>query len=270
MEPTRRALPVPKPRPLAALAVAAALAAAAPAAAQAPAAGRPVVASLDPGMPAEVEDAIPLAPGRRELLLPLRIDHEKDGDDRWLVEPMMQWGVVPRLQAAVSVPVIIGSGDRTNSGTLRGELMYQLVDEGALWPAVSVLGRLDLPTGNNADGIDPTIKLLATKTLGARPGSNEVHLNWAYRRNASPRAVERDDTWRLVVGWSTLLTDRTALVADVRRGHDREGSGRLGWVYEVGVRQAWTSGTTIAFGVGAGDGPDQPSWRISGGLQTAF
>lgn len=269
---TPRRLPLSPPLMFHAVLSAALLLAAHAAVAQTGAGARslPPVADLDPGLPAEVEDAFALPPGQRRLLLPLVIDHERDGDNRWVLEPRLQWGLVPGLQTTVAVPFVIGSGDRTNSGTLRGELMYQMLDERGGLPALAVLGRLDLPTGNNADGIDSAVKLLASYTLGARPGTHQIHLNAAVRHNSSRRPGERDETWRWVVGWSTLLTDRTSLVADVRRGHDREGFGRAGWVYEFGLRQVLAGSTVVAVGVGVGDGPDQPSWRIGGGLQMAF
>lgn len=228
------------------------------------------VQNLEPQLPTEVEDAEPIRSGAREVQLPIRLTREQDGDDRFVIEPRFAWGIAPRFQAVVGLPLVVGSSDRTNSGNLRGDLLYKAIDEGGLLPAIAVAGGIELPTGKDAEGTDLTLRLLATKSLGALPGTHRLHANVVWRLNDDARPGERDNTYRFIVGYSTPLSASTVIVADAIRGHGRLGATGMSTVFEVGVRHALSRGTTVALGVGIGDGADAPDWSITAGLQTQF
>ncbi|HYF60746.1 MAG TPA: hypothetical protein VEA81_17495 [Burkholderiaceae bacterium] len=226
--------------------------------------------NLEPQLPTEVEDAEVTPQGVRELQLPIRMVRERDSDNRFLVEPRFQIGLLPRLQATIGVPLVVGSSDRTNSGNLRGDLLYKFTNEGGVLPALAGGFGIELPTGKDAEGTDTTLRLVATKTLGARPGTHQIHGNAIWRRNDDPRAGERDDTSRFILGYSTPLSDSTVIVADLVRGHGRLGATSMQTVYEVGIRQAFTRGTTLALGLARGRGPDSPNWQVTAGFQSQF
>lgn len=257
----------PAPAALPAFALAAALAT--PALAQAPVGSVSSLMNLESNLPAEVEDAEPTSPGRLELQLPLTFDREQDSDNRFVLEPRLQYGIAPRWSVSAGLPLIIGSTDRTNSGNLRGELMFKPIDEGSLIPALAAAVRLEVPTGTHAEGIDTTLKLMATKTLGATPGANQLHLNAAWRNNSQPREGDRRNTGRLILGYSTPLSAQTVLVADLIRGHAGEG-GSMSTIAEIGLRKLLTRDTVAAFGIGHGHGDDAPRWRLTAGLQSSF
>jgi hypothetical protein len=250
--------------------LAALLAALVPALAAAQAQSVPDVQNLEPQLPAEVDDAELIPSGGREVQLPNRMTREQDRDNRFLIEPRFQWGFAQRFQATLGVPLIVGSSDRTNSGNVRGDLLYKLLDEGSLLPAVAVGGGLELPTGKNAAGTDVTLEVLATKTLGERPGTHRIHGNFIYRINDDARAGERDDTVRWILGYSTPLTDSTVVVADVVRGHGRLGATSMSTLWEVGLRHQWQRGTIVSLGLATGSGDDAPDWAITAGLQQQF
>lgn len=236
------------------------------------ASGASLLSNLEPQLPAEVEDA-QLTPHRaREVQLPIRLRHERDGDSRFLVEPRFQMGLLPDLQATLALPLLVGSSDRTNSGNLRGDLLYKFTDEsrGGLWPAIAGGFGVELPTGTNAAGADTYWRLVATKTLGAQPGVHQIHGNLIYRHNDDPRPGERDDTSRFIIGYSTPLSPAVLLVADVVRGHGRLGSLSMQTIYEVGVRYLFTPTTALAFGFATGNGPDSPEWQLTTGFQARF
>ncbi len=253
----------PRPAGLAALLFA-------PVAALAQVATGPDVQNLDPQLPADVEDAEPTRSGTRELQLPVRLSRENDGDDRFLVEPRFQMGFAQRWQANVGVPFVIGSSDRTNSGNIRASVMWKWLDEGSLLPAIALGGGVELPTGKDAAGTDWTLRLLASKTLGDRPGEHRIHGNVIYRINDDPRPGERDDTQRFILGYSTALSPSTVFVADVQRGHGQLGATGMATTYELGVRHAWVRGTVLSLGLALGSGPDAPDYAVTAGLQQAF
>jgi hypothetical protein len=228
------------------------------------------VQNLDPQLPADVEDAEPARSGTREAQLPLRFTRENDGDTRLLLEPRFQMGFGQRWQANVGVPFVVGSSDRTNSGNVRASVMWKWLDEGSLLPAIALGGGVELPTGKDAAGTDWTLRLLATKTLGDRPGEHRIHGNMLYRINDDPRPDERDDSWNFILGYSTALSPATVFVADVQRGHGRLGATGMATTYGLGVRHAWMRGTVLSLGLALGSGADAPDWAITAGLQQAF
>jgi hypothetical protein len=168
------------------------------------------------------------------------------------------------------VPFVVGSSDRTNSGNIRGDILFKALDEGSLLPAIAIGGGIDLPTGKNAEGTDWTFRLLATKTLGERPGEHRIHGNIVYRINDDPLPGERDDTQRFILGYSTPLSASTLFVTDVVRGHGRLGATAMSTVYELGVRHQWLPGTVLSLGLGIGGGDDAPDWAITAGWQQHF
>ena len=228
------------------------------------------IQNLEPQLPAEVEDAEPTRSGTRELQLPLRMTREQDGDNRFLIEPRWQIGFAQRWQASVGIPFVIGSSDRTNSGNVRADIMYKALDEGSLLPAIAVSGGLELPTGKNAEGTDMVLRVLATKTLGDRPGEHRIHGNVVWRINDDARPGERENTTRFILGYSTPLSANTVVVADVVRAHARLGATAMSTIYEVGLRQQWVPGTILSLGLGVGSGDDAPDWQVTAGFQQQF
>lgn len=243
---------------------------AAPAAAFAQAADASALQDLEPQLPVEVQDAEPARPGVREAQLPIRMTRERDGDNRFLVEPRIRMGFARNWQARIGIPFVVGSTDRTNSGNVRGDVLWRAIDEGSLFPAIGLNAALELPTGKNAHGTDLTLGLLASKTLGATPGTHRVHANAFWRMNDDRQPGERRSTERFILGYSTPLSPSTLVVADVGRGHGRLGATGMSSFWEIGLRQAWVPGTTVSLGFARGSGEDAPNWQVTAGLQTQF
>lgn len=226
--------------------------------------------NLESGQPAEVSDADPVETGQKQVQLTSRFDRERGGDNHVLVEPQFQWGFAQRWQATLSVRGIGGSADRTGSGDARAQLMRKLNDESGLLPATALQLQLDLPSGRDTRGVDPTVRLIATKTLGNQPKTHQLHVNAAWTRNNSPMPGERRERAQLIIGYSTALTERTTPVADLVREQERE-RGQMASIAEIGLRQDLGSKTTLSLGAGAGRGGDSaPRWRAVAAVERSF
>lgn len=227
------------------------------------------VENLESNLPTEIEDAEPVARGHRQIQLPMLWDRERPNARRLQLEPRFQWGFAERSQLSVGVPIMRGSADRTGSGDVRVELMRKFNDEGRVLPALAGFVRIDLPSGQQSHGVDSQLRLAATKTLGARPNTHQVHANLIWIKNVAPQEQERAERARLLVGYSTLVAQRSVLVADVIREQSRE-RGQMASIAEVGLIHEIAPNTNLALGVGAGRGSGAPRLRLVAGLQQEF
>ena len=228
------------------------------------------LANLDSGLPTEIEDAQPIEHGEKELQLITRWDRQRNGANLYVVEPQFQWGFAPRWQAALTLHALGGTADHSTSGDVRLQLMRQLNDEEGGLPALAAFLRLDAPTGERSRGLDTTLRVAATKTLGRERYTHQVHANLMWTRNAAPGAEERSHFARVLVGYSTALNERTVVIADVIREQERT-RGEMASIAELGLRRALASKTTLSLGVGAGrGGAETPRWRLMAGLERSF
>ena len=228
------------------------------------------VSNLDENLPTEIEDARPVDTGEKEFQLPLRWEREKSGRNRFVYEPQLQWGFAEGWQGSVSVRGFGGSASHINSGDLRVKLMRQFAKERAVLPALAAFLEVDVPTGQRSRGVDPGLRLVATKTLSARPNTHQVHFNALWIRNNAPLPDAHGRRVRLLAGYSTPLAERTVLVADVIRQHERE-RGQMSTIAEVGLRQEVARRTMVSFAVGSGRGGESaPRWRLHAAFERAF
>jgi hypothetical protein len=228
------------------------------------------VSNLERGLPAQVTDAEPIGRGEKQVQLGSSFDRQRNRETQLTLEPQVQWGFADRWQASLSVRGIGGSADNTGSGDIGVQVFRKLSDEGTLLPALAAELQLALPSGKNTLGIDPTLRAIATKTLGSRPKTHQVHLNLAWTRNNRPDAGERRERAQAVVGYSTPIGDKTAFVADLVREQQRE-VGEMATIAEVGIRRELAKQTTLSLGAGAGRGsPSAPRWRLNAGIERGF
>lgn len=228
------------------------------------------VSDLQAGLPAEVTDARPMEQGGKQVQWLTLWDRERGGDDRLVLEPQAQWGFARDWQGSVGIRGIGGSADHATSGDLRTEVMRRFSLERGVMPALAAFLGFALPTGRESRGIDTTLRLAATKTLGAEPNTHQVHGNVVWMRDAAAGPEERSERWRLIAGYSTVLGRQTGLVADVIREQERA-RGEMASIAEVGLRHELSHGTTFSFGAGAGRGsPSAPRWRVVAGFEQSF
>jgi hypothetical protein len=228
------------------------------------------VSDLQAGLPAEVTDARPIGQGDKQVQVLTLWDRSRGGDDRLVLEPQAQWGFARDWQGTLGVRGIGGSADHTGSGDVRAELMRRFSAERAMLPSLAGFLAFALPSGRESRGIDTTLRLAATKTLGGAPYLQQVHGNVVWMRNAAASPEERGERWRLIAGYSRLLSQQTGLVADVIREQERA-RGEMASIAELGLRHELAHGTTLSFGAGVGRGsPSAPRWRLVAGFEQSF
>lgn len=225
--------------------------------------------NLEEGLPTQIEDAYPLGYRGREAQALLRYERTEEGGDRLVLDPRLELGIARNAQLKFSLPVFLGSADRSNSGDLGIEGFYNFNQESLWLPALAASLRADLPTGKDSAGVDTTWKLLATKTLGKSALFHQLHLNVGYRHNAEREPGERREHYSAALGYSVRLGPDTLLVADVLREQEKK-EGKAWNMLELGVRRQLTPLTVVGMGLGAGISEDAPELRLNLAFQHAF
>jgi copper chaperone CopZ len=224
--------------------------------------------NLEEGLPTQVEDAYPIAFRGREFQTSLQYERTDDHKDRFVIDPRVEFGFAPNWQGKISAPFFLGSADKTDSGNIGLETLYNFNTEGLLLPAFALSARADLPTGRDSAGIDTTLKAILTKSI-TKSGSDRVHLNLAWKHNAGAHSNHRDDLYRTIIGYSRRLDADTVIVADFIREQEIERKKEAN-IFEIGVRRQLTPLTLIAVGLGAGVGDNSPKFRATLGFQRSF
>lgn len=224
--------------------------------------------NLEEGLPTVIEDAYPVAYRGREVQVGMRYDRTDDHEDRFVIDPRIEVGFAPNWQAKLSVPFYLGSADRTDSGNVGLEMLYNFNTEGLVLPAFALAARADFPTGKNAAGVDTTLKGIITKSV-SQSGLDRVHLNLAWKHNAGARSEQRDDLYHLAFGYSRRIGADTVVIADFIREQELERKHEAN-IFELGVRRQITPLTVLSAGVGAGVGDESPDFRAMLGFQRSF
>jgi hypothetical protein len=224
--------------------------------------------NLDEGLPLHLEDAFPLASGNREIQISGGYERTKGNADRFTLVPRLEFGIAKNWQVSVDAPFYKGNDDTTNSGNLRLGALYNFNQESTWFPALSLAGRAELPTGENSQGIDAAIKFIATKTIG-NENLDRLHLNLEFAHKFDEVYGERSDRHKAILGYSRRLGPDALLVADLVRERELE-DGMESNMLEVGIRWALDPRTVLSIGGGPGFGDDSPRWGATIGLQYSF
>ncbi len=223
--------------------------------------------NLEEGLPTEVEDAYPVPYKGLEVQGVLR--YERNGDeDRILLEPRLEYGVAPNTQVRLAVPFSFGDGGVNNIEDVGVEVFYNFNAESLTLPAFAVSVGADFPTGPDSSGVDPTVRLLATKTIG-NANMDRLHLNLGYTRNFEAEVDERSNQFSAVLGYSRRLNSDTMLVSDfVFEQEDEEDTDA--YLIELGIRHQIDPLTVFSVGAGAGLTSDSPDFRVTVGFQRSL
>lgn len=135
--------------------------------------------NLDSGRPSRVEDAIPTELREIELqFLPFRAERLGDGTERYRLEPKVAYGILPRTEVEVRVPVMDVRSPNTPevlgvASVAVGALYAFNIETGQI-PALAVAAELVAPAGSlSAPNASYSLKALLTRTLHFA----RVHLN---------------------------------------------------------------------------------------------
>lgn len=223
--------------------------------------------NLEEGLPTEVEDAYPVPYKGLEIQGVLR--YERDGDeDRILLEPRLEYGVAPNTQVRLAVPFSFGDGGVNSIEDVGVEVFYNFNAESLTLPAFAVSVGADFPTGPDSSGVDPTVRLLATKTIG-NANMDRLHLNLGYTRNFEAEVDERSNQFSAVLGYSRRLNSDTMLVSDFVFEQENE-EDTDAYLLELGIRHQIDPLTVFSVGAGAGLTSDSPDFRVTVGFQRSL
>jgi hypothetical protein len=211
--------------------------------------------NTDSGRPLQIEDAYPVERRAFEIqAAPLRLERATGGAYHWSVEPELAFGILPRTQVEVGVPIsfIDGAGVRRSGfAGLDLSALYNLNVETTRFPAMGIAASALLPLGSLAPD-DPyvTFKAIATRTSA----SARFHLNAEYTAGDDPPATASQPME--VPRWTAgIAVDRTFPLRSILIGG------------EVVVQQPLASADDLVVILGAGARYQlAPRWAVDGGL----
>jgi hypothetical protein len=235
--------------------------------------------NTDAGRPLTVEDASATERYAFELqLAPLRLERSR-GVYRWEVEPEIAYGIFPRTQLEIGLPlsyVDLGPGSsRSGLGGVGIALLHNLNAETSI-PALAIAGDILLPIGSLApDAAVFSAKGILTRTFRwAR-----FHVNGQYTFGADdvePLAdgdVEGAEVSRWLAG---VAVDRTfplrsmLIGAEVFAERGRSIDAKAQWNAAFGVRRQLSPTFNVDAGIGKQLNGDDRSWFATFGLAHAF
>lgn len=227
--------------------------------------------NLEQGIPLEIEDPYVAGWLEREWQLATYFQRTADGKDRWLVEPRLEFGLPLRnMQTTLSFPTEFGSAvEEEGLRNVGLEWLYNVVTEGKLVPGAAFAAKVDFPTGNGSEGVDTTLKFLATKAIGPSELLQRLYYNLVWVHNADPMPREREDGFKQVVGYGVRLGPDTFFLADYVHEEEIE-SGRISNLLGAGLRRMLTPHLLLGFGAEFGIDEESPDFRIRLGLQKMF
>ena len=224
--------------------------------------------NLEEGLPVEVEDAYPIPYKGRELQGVFRYDRN-NGEDIFILEPRVEYGFAPNWQGRIAVPFELGSGVEDDIGDVGLEIFYNFNAESLGTPAFALSAGVDFPTGEDSAGVDPNVRFIVTKTLGAAANLDRLHLNVSYNVNTSRKAGERDDRLAAVLGYSRRINSETIFLTDFIYEQEKKQEEEV-FILEAGIRYQLSPRNVLAIGSGVGLNEDAPDFRISLGFQQSF
>lgn len=210
--------------------------------------------NLDRGRPLRVEDALPIERHAIEWqLAPVRVSGARGAGSVLEVEPELAWGLWPRTQVELGVPLArLRRGSATTLGAAGVDvaILHALNTETTTLPALAVAAHALFPAGPlGPSRAIPTITAIATRTFTA----GRLHLN----ASATPGRFAPSDRvgdaarWELGLAADRAFVFQALLVgADVVARRPLVGDGALEWSAATGLRYQVGPRLGIDLGVG--------------------
>lgn len=224
--------------------------------------------AIEQGIPLEMSDAYPMDHRAREFHLFGRYENSSEEGDFWSLVSRFEYGLARHWEISVELPLETGSATANGIGNLKMEAIYQLLSNEDIFPAVSLVGALSLPTGKGSRGWDPTLGILTTQKLEFTPQDDRLHLNFSFYHNAKA-GDQRDNSFKFLIGYDLRITDHTILLADFVREQESDRKTTSN-VLEFGVRTTLQPQTVVGAGFGVGLNDESPDIRLTVGMQRAF
>jgi hypothetical protein len=248
--------------------------------AAAPAAAQTDYYNTDAGRPLTIEDAAAVERYAFELqLAPLRLDRAARGVYRWTVEPEIAYGIAPRTQVEIGLPLTYVDANRRSSGLAGVELsmLHSLNNETRL-PALAVAGEVLLPVGGLApDEAQFSAKGILTRTL--RWARFHVNGQYTFGEKDDPTVISLEGSnpqahapsrWLAGIAMDrTFPLASTLIGAEVVAEKPRSDGADVEWSTALGIRRQLSP----AFNVDAGIGKrlsGEKGWFFTFGVAKAF
>ncbi len=229
--------------------------------------------ALNTNIPVQTEDALVVRTGTFELqgyALYTRDDHNSAGRDLYQFSPTLKLGPARHVQLDLSLPYAAGNQSSANQGNLSADAIYQFTDPGPAIPALAVQGGSQF--FNYGAGHKTTqyfLRGLLTQWLGADERAPRLHLNLDWTHVAEPSQTGRSDVLEFGIAYSMLVSDDTALVADVVHGA-KTTKQQNETILDVGLRHVIGDEWALSGSVGAGLGQQSPAFRVLFAVQRDF
>ncbi len=225
--------------------------------------------NLEEGLPIETADAKPLGYLGREFQSIFRYEESDDGVDSFVIETRLEIGFPRNAQISIAQPWIMGEVEPDGIGNTTLEFFYNFNQETLSVPAFAVATGLEFDTMEEADGVDPFVNLIASKTIGDSWMFHQVHVNFYYQANDDVQPGERGGRYRASIAYSRRLNNQALLLVDFVREQEMEEDVEHNLV-EAGVRYQLTPNVVLSGGAGVGIGDESPDVRGIFGVQFSF
>ncbi|MBC7896577.1 MAG: hypothetical protein H7066_14270 [Cytophagaceae bacterium] len=226
--------------------------------------------NLDAGRPLRVEDALVIERHAFEWqVAPLRFSGARGRKTAFAVEPELAWGIMPRMQLEVGVPLRREGEGRSALGAAGVDvsLLYALNAETLSWPGLALSVGAVAPAGPfGPERMLVTVGGIATRTTSA----GRVHVNAHVTPGATSRDASDDASrWRVgVAADRTFAVQSTLLGADVV-AEQPLGASRVQWSAALGMRRQVGPRSAVDVGVGRRLGA-QGEWFVTAGSALSF
>jgi hypothetical protein len=229
--------------------------------------------NTDLGRPVRIEDASPVERYAFELqLAPVRLEREGGGTYHWEVAPELAYGILPRTQVEVALPLaLVDGGDEGRTQGLAGievAALHNLTVETRTLPALAVAAEVLLPVGPLApDEAYTSLKGIATRTFSFA----RVHVNGQYTFGPEAEDAGEASRWMAGVAVDRALPLRSLLlIGDVYTEQPLDDGAELAWTAEAGFRYQTSPQFNIDFGVGRRFAGGDQGWFLTFGAAHAF
>lgn len=231
--------------------------------------------NLEEDNPITVEDAFVIAFRSIEQQPVFRYERGGERGEVFTLEPELKWGFMKNAQVEIAAPLFIGSGDRDGSGNLKVEALYNFNLESLLVPATALRVGFEFPSGEDASGVDSTVRWIFTKGFAR----GRAHLNAGFTNIGEPGPRERAYVYQMVLGADhpadfgvlpiAVGLDNLVMVDVVvqRAALDQEDPLVLA---EAGLRHQVNPWMLLTFGMGLGIAGETPDVQVTVGYQYTF
>jgi hypothetical protein len=245
--------------------------------------------NTDRGRPVQIEDAYATERYAFELkLAPVRLERAQGGAYRWELEPEIAYGILPRTQLEVGVPIAhsdAGAERRAGLAGLDLSVLHNLNTETRTLPALAVRADLLAPVGNLApDRMYGSFTGIVTRTFR----SLRLHANGQYTLGPSSAlagspssfsgaAVEVDGNAAELSRWlAGAAVDKTfplralLITAEVYARQPIISRQDAEYTVGTGVRYQWSTLLAVDAGVGRRLTGERQAWYVTFGTAYVF